>query len=172
MILRFTVDLAVPFTNNQAERDLRPVKLQQKISATWRTLQGLADFATLSTIRVCLRGSLHRGLWAGRAGRVLMTTDARTVPAGYNAGYSPSPMYSERAVRPLREFGAYARDPLAGTVNDRITRCCGTNRNHPEHHQPNQIFLSLSELAAENHRPVRAGPIRVGGCRPGRRSSR
>jgi transposase len=46
-ILRFTVDLAVPFTNNQAERDLRPVKLQQKISATWRTLQGLADFATL-----------------------------------------------------------------------------------------------------------------------------
>jgi transposase len=47
MILRFTVELAVPFTNNQAERDLRPVKLQQKISATWRTLQGLADFATL-----------------------------------------------------------------------------------------------------------------------------
>lgn len=47
MILRFTVDLAVPFTNNQAERDLRPVKLQQKISATWRSLQGLADFATL-----------------------------------------------------------------------------------------------------------------------------
>jgi transposase len=47
MILRYTVDLAVPFTNNQAERDVRPVKLQQKISATWRTLQGLADFATL-----------------------------------------------------------------------------------------------------------------------------
>lgn len=47
MILRFTVDLAVPFTNNQAERDVRPVKLQQKISATWRTLQGLANFATV-----------------------------------------------------------------------------------------------------------------------------
>jgi transposase len=47
MILRFTVDLAVPFTNNQAERDLRPVKLQQKISACWRTLQGLSDFAVL-----------------------------------------------------------------------------------------------------------------------------
>jgi transposase len=47
MILRFTVDLAVPFTNNTAERALRPVKLQQKISATWRILQGLADFAAV-----------------------------------------------------------------------------------------------------------------------------
>jgi transposase len=34
-------------SNNQSERDLRPTKLQQKISATWRSLQGLADFATL-----------------------------------------------------------------------------------------------------------------------------
>ncbi|MFC0530991.1 IS66 family transposase [Phytohabitans kaempferiae] len=34
MILRFVVDLSMPFTNNTAERALRPVKLQQKISAT------------------------------------------------------------------------------------------------------------------------------------------
>lgn len=47
MILRFVIDLAVPFTNNAAERALRPVKLQQKISATWRILQGLADFAAV-----------------------------------------------------------------------------------------------------------------------------
>ena len=46
-ILRFTTDTAIWFTNNQSERDLRPTKLQQKISATWRSLQGLADFATL-----------------------------------------------------------------------------------------------------------------------------
>jgi transposase len=47
MILRFVVDLAVPFTNNSAERALRPVKLQQKTSGTWRILQGLADFAAV-----------------------------------------------------------------------------------------------------------------------------
>ncbi len=47
MILRFVIDLAVPFSNNAAERALRPVKLQQKISATWRILQGLADFAAV-----------------------------------------------------------------------------------------------------------------------------
>jgi transposase len=46
MILRFTTDLAVGFTSNQAERDVRPVKVQQRTSGgTWRTLAGLADFA-------------------------------------------------------------------------------------------------------------------------------
>ncbi len=46
MILRFAVDLTVPFTNNCAERAVRPVKVQQRTSGgSWRTLQGLTDFA-------------------------------------------------------------------------------------------------------------------------------
>lgn len=48
MILRFTVDLSVPFTNNEAERACRPVKIQQRTSGgCWRTLQGLTDFAVV-----------------------------------------------------------------------------------------------------------------------------
>ena len=50
MILRFAVDLTVGFTSNQAERDIRPVKVQQRASGgTWRTLQGLADFAVVQS---------------------------------------------------------------------------------------------------------------------------
>jgi transposase len=71
MILRFAVDLAVPFTNNQAERDLRPVKLQQKISGTWRTLQGLADFAA---VRSYLSTAAKHGLDALDVLKQLFTT--------------------------------------------------------------------------------------------------
>lgn len=39
-ILRFTADLAVPFTNNGSERDLRPVKTQIKISGCHRATTG------------------------------------------------------------------------------------------------------------------------------------
>jgi transposase/uncharacterized coiled-coil protein SlyX len=46
-VLRSLDDCRVPFDNNQAERDLRMVKLQQKISGCWRTLAGAAAFLAL-----------------------------------------------------------------------------------------------------------------------------
>jgi len=50
MILRFATDLSVPFTNNEAERSCRPVKVQQRTSGgCWRTLQGLTDFAIVQS---------------------------------------------------------------------------------------------------------------------------
>jgi transposase len=50
MILRFAVDLSVPFTNNEAERAVRPVKVAQRTSGgCWRTLQGLTDFAIVQS---------------------------------------------------------------------------------------------------------------------------
>jgi len=45
--LRFLHDPTVPFTNNQAERDGRMMKLRQKISGGFRSLQGAMDFATI-----------------------------------------------------------------------------------------------------------------------------
>ena len=50
MILRFATDLSMPFTNNEAERAVRPVKMQQRTSGgAWRTLQGLTDFAIVQS---------------------------------------------------------------------------------------------------------------------------
>lgn len=54
-VLGFAENLAVGFTNNQAERDLRMAKLQMKISGCWRTTEGATTFAGLrsyvSTVR-------------------------------------------------------------------------------------------------------------------------
>jgi transposase len=62
-VLRFTTDLAVPPTSNQAERDLRPAKIQQNISGRLTSEERTRD-------RYAIRGYLST---AAKHGQNMMT---------------------------------------------------------------------------------------------------
>jgi transposase len=79
MILRFATDLTVPFSNNTAERAVRPVKIQQRTSGgAWRTLAGLVDFAVVQSY---LDTATKWGIDKLHALRELFTTGAWLPPA-------------------------------------------------------------------------------------------
>ncbi|WP_419902873.1 IS66 family transposase [Kiloniella sp.] len=49
-ILLFLDNLNVPFTNNEAERDLRMTKVRQKVSGSFRTETGAENYCVLRTV--------------------------------------------------------------------------------------------------------------------------
>ncbi len=73
-MLRFAASFAVPFANNQAEHDIRMMKVKMKISGGFRTMKGAKTFAILRTVLFTVR----------KQGRHIL--DALILPANTPAG--------------------------------------------------------------------------------------
>jgi transposase len=54
-VLAFLDDCAIPFDNNQAEQDLRMLKVQQKIAGSFRAASGSEAFARIRGYCASLR---------------------------------------------------------------------------------------------------------------------
>jgi transposase len=58
-LLAFAFEQNVPFTNNQAERDIRHVKVKQKVAMSFRTFRGAEIYARIQSFVATTRKQMQ-----------------------------------------------------------------------------------------------------------------
>ena len=75
-ILRFSVDLRVPFTNNAAEQAIRPLVLREKVSGYFATIKGAQGYLVMLAL---LETARRRGMSAFEAIKLCQVARAEEI---------------------------------------------------------------------------------------------
>jgi hypothetical protein len=135
-ILRFAHDFRVPLDNSLVERDIRVIKIHQKISGSWRTTAGADGFLALrayisthassaATPRRAVPARAPHTMAAGH--RLPLTRPSDDLNSHAHGGLSrSSALFASWRVAAFRRQPNSAQDPLGSVGAPKPSRACAT----------------------------------------------